>query len=61
MADDQDIALVNERRRAIRALLAAPLLLPESDESPISGTTSDLGIVNIPRGKFAHLIRQCTA
>jgi len=32
LADDQDIALVNERRRAIRALLAAPLLLPASDE-----------------------------
>jgi uncharacterized protein (TIGR02678 family) len=32
VADDHDIALESERRRAIRALLAAPLLLPESDE-----------------------------
>lgn len=32
MADEHDIALQNERRRAIRALLAAPLLLPEVDE-----------------------------
>ncbi|GAA4958126.1 TIGR02678 family protein [Actinoplanes utahensis] len=32
MADDHDIALETERRRAIRALLATPLLLPASDE-----------------------------
>lgn len=32
MTDDHDIALETERRRAIRALLAAPLLLPDSDE-----------------------------
>ncbi|GIF43034.1 TIGR02678 family protein [Actinoplanes xinjiangensis] len=32
MADEHDIALEAERRRAIRALLAAPLLLPDSDD-----------------------------
>ncbi|GAA2564681.1 hypothetical protein GCM10010435_41380 [Winogradskya consettensis] len=32
MTDDHDIALEAERRRAIRALLAEPLLLPNSDE-----------------------------
>jgi uncharacterized protein (TIGR02678 family) len=35
MADDHDIALLSERRRAIRALLAAPLLLPDHDEFPL--------------------------
>jgi uncharacterized protein (TIGR02678 family) len=35
MADDHDIALESERRRAIRALLAAPLLLPDSDDFPL--------------------------
>jgi uncharacterized protein (TIGR02678 family) len=32
LPDDHDIALETERRRAIRALLASPLLLPDSDE-----------------------------
>ncbi|MEV6637866.1 TIGR02678 family protein [Actinoplanes sp. NPDC051470] len=32
MTDDHDIALDTERRRAIRALFAAPLLLPDSDD-----------------------------
>ncbi|HWS38641.1 MAG TPA: TIGR02678 family protein [Actinoplanes sp.] len=32
MADEHDIALETERRRAIRALLATPLLLPSVDE-----------------------------
>lgn len=32
MADDHDIALLSERRRAIRALLATPLLLPDNDD-----------------------------
>jgi len=35
MADDQDIALLSERRRAIRALLASPLLLPDNDDFPL--------------------------
>jgi uncharacterized protein (TIGR02678 family) len=32
MTDDHDLALSTERRRAIRGLLASPLLLPENDE-----------------------------
>lgn len=32
MTDEHDIALLTERRRAVRALLAAPLLLPENDD-----------------------------
>ncbi|MBU8861771.1 MULTISPECIES: TIGR02678 family protein [unclassified Micromonospora] len=36
MADDHDIALATERRRAIRALLASPLLLTASDDFPLA-------------------------
>lgn len=35
MADEHDIALAAERRRAVRALLARPLLHPEHDEFPL--------------------------
>ncbi|MEV0809100.1 TIGR02678 family protein [Micromonospora sp. NPDC050200] len=35
MADEHDIALAAERRRAVRALLAVPLLLPGHDEFPL--------------------------
>src|SRR4051794_270863 len=35
MADDPDIALATERRRAVRALLARPLLLTEHSEFPL--------------------------
>jgi uncharacterized protein (TIGR02678 family) len=35
MSDEHDIALATERRRAVRALLAQPLLLADSDDFPL--------------------------
>lgn len=66
MADDHDIALAVERRRAVRALLAQPLLYPDHDDFALVRRHADwlkswfgqfLGYRLVVEASFARLVK----
>jgi len=66
MADEHDIALAAERRRAVRALLARPLLLPDTDDFALVRRHADwlktwfgtfLGYRLVVEANFARLFK----
>jgi uncharacterized protein (TIGR02678 family) len=66
MAEDLDIALADERRRGVRALMSAPLLLPDAEEFALVRRHADwlktwfgqfLGYRLVVEAGFARLVK----